>query len=297
MQKIKRPYTCEWCARRFQKRNHSTRKPRFCSQECSKESERAKRSKHTCERCGNVFFRRNRKTDPLRFCSLDCYYASRRDLSYNTNPIHTCQVCKEKFARRFRASKPPKFCSPECHSIAMTKRVELVCERCGQRFLKKRHGKDEKDPRFCSRKCFRASASLETKQRTRPIRKSLQRPCKLCGQFTLVDPYTHFCSRGCSTLSSFLDGRGDYRIRGFILTVQRKDKLCCEECGSENPHHLMVHHRDENRQNNADENLETLCANCHYEVHWKSAVDRADRVERALEAVRIMHIYLPGQTA
>lgn len=38
----------------------------------------------------------------------------------------------------------------------------------------------------------------------------------------------------------------------------------CERCGS--TEHLLVHHRDGNRRNNAPENLEGLCKRCH-QIH------------------------------
>jgi len=46
----------------------------------------------------------------------------------------------------------------------------------------------------------------------------------------------------------------------------RKHKgATCERCGfvPEHPRQLDVHHRDGNHKNEAVENLQTLCANCH----------------------------------
>lgn len=43
------------------------------------------------------------------------------------------------------------------------------------------------------------------------------------------------------------------------------DELKCERCGSTN--HLLVHHKDRNRDNNKISNLELLCKSCHQQEH------------------------------
>lgn len=49
--------------------------------------------------------------------------------------------------------------------------------------------------------------------------------------------------------------------RGFILK--------CARCGFDEPREILaVHHRDHNRRNNAPENLEILCPNCHAIEHF-----------------------------
>jgi 5-methylcytosine-specific restriction endonuclease McrA len=43
----------------------------------------------------------------------------------------------------------------------------------------------------------------------------------------------------------------------------------CAGCGYDKiPEILEVHHKDRNRNNNAKENLEVLCPNCHCEEHY-----------------------------
>lgn len=43
----------------------------------------------------------------------------------------------------------------------------------------------------------------------------------------------------------------------------------CERCGyNQNTAAIIVHHIDRNRDNNVIENLEVLCANCHYIEHY-----------------------------
>lgn len=43
-------------------------------------------------------------------------------------------------------------------------------------------------------------------------------------------------------------------------------------CGATKP--LHVHHRDENYQNNAAANLQTLCAGCHKQLHLSQGKSR-----------------------
>lgn len=72
--------------------------------------------------------------------------------------------------------------------------------------------------------------------------------------------HAHKQLKGChprgENSSSYKDGIGLYK-------KQRKSK--CERCGSDN--HLVVHHKDRNRHNNALNNLETLCRKCHFKEH------------------------------
>ena len=59
---------------------------------------------------------------------------------------------------------------------------------------------------------------------------------------------------------------GGYRNReGKGRPWTQHKKPYCERCGFEAEHRcqLDVHHRDGDLENNAPDNLETLCANCH----------------------------------
>lgn len=60
------------------------------------------------------------------------------------------------------------------------------------------------------------------------------------------------------------DDSGHYRR--LIFAIKPKE---CERCGY-NSHNapIIVHHRDRNRMNDAIENLEVLCCNCHAIEHW-----------------------------
>lgn len=52
------------------------------------------------------------------------------------------------------------------------------------------------------------------------------------------------------------------------IAFSNKPKVC-ERCGYDTHEAaIIVHHKDRNRLNDADENLEVLCANCHAIEHW-----------------------------
>jgi predicted HNH restriction endonuclease len=60
------------------------------------------------------------------------------------------------------------------------------------------------------------------------------------------------------------------KIRNNSWKYRKLVKLThCVACGFVPVHtcQLQVHHRDENRKNNALENLVVLCANCHVLLH------------------------------
>ena len=244
----------------------------------------------TCEWCESVFTRKTAR----RFCTPECWYRWTREKSKNLNPIHTCKHCQRSFTRRFKGRKAAQFCSPKCHDESRrAKRPICVCRACGVQFAKRR---SDSAGAYCSRACCLTKRYGYVSKREkvgmpgwRERRKS--QSCKLCGV-----PFTHpnqtvFCSKNCAIQSAYMSGGLDYRIRGFIVTVKRKGELCCERCEDKNPHHLTVHHRDGDHENNTDDNLETLCANCHFEIHWTDRPSREHRLRRVMQIIS----YLPGQ--
>lgn len=60
-------------------------------------------------------------------------------------------------------------------------------------------------------------------------------------------------------------GANNNNWKGGIGTYQKYLKSECERCGS--TERLLVHHKDRDRYNNTEENLETLCKSCHQAEH------------------------------
>lgn len=66
-------------------------------------------------------------------------------------------------------------------------------------------------------------------------------------------------------------------ISWYILrqTIFERDRFECQKCHKD--HHeveLIVHHKDENKNNNLKENLITLCRSCHSRTHWEARLSR-----------------------
>ena len=53
--------------------------------------------------------------------------------------------------------------------------------------------------------------------------------------------------------------------RKLSMLVRQRDNFTCQKCN--NKKSLIVHHIDENTQNNSLENLVTLCRSCHGKLH------------------------------
>lgn len=62
-------------------------------------------------------------------------------------------------------------------------------------------------------------------------------------------------------------GRADTIYRRQVFETMKRPKIC-ERCKFDHPAAIIVHHKDRDRMNASDENLEVLCANCHAIEHW-----------------------------
>lgn len=76
-------------------------------------------------------------------------------------------------------------------------------------------------------------------------------------------------------------------VKGFAQSIHIYGKIICNRCHSDDIDILCVHHIDKNRKNNSYENLETLCANCHYKIHWQDSKVR----KRYIGTAKLLHKY------
>lgn len=115
---------------------------------------------------------------------------------------------------------------------------------------------------FCSQNCYGKSCRKEV-------------PCKVCGKLILGGLNKNTCSRACSNkyregIKYKLGRPRDkaHQARALKFKLFREQGTSCKRCGYNKSEILQVHHKDHNKKNNAIENLELICPNCHYEEHY-----------------------------
>lgn len=175
-----------------------------------------------------------------------------------------CKVCSNEFKRKYpRGGHKKIYCSKKCRYSDGY--IERTCLTCLKKF--KRH--------FLAKKVMIEYCSLACIQRY---------PCQLCGEIIMGRIYfqggsKRFCTRKCSNFfHRTLHSKIAYVPKAFSQTIKKYGKIICERCRIEDISMLCVHHKDSNNKNNALDNLETLCANCHLKEHIKDSVNREKHV-------------------
>ena len=147
-----------------------------------------------------------------------------------------CLICgKELLVKESHIKRGwGKYCSKKCQAKTQLKGKWLKCDWCGKEIY--RTPKDFKRSKikkfFCSVSCH---CSWENKNRR-------------CGE----------------NAPNWVAGQTVYRR--LLKRCGKPEK--CAICGIKNKQVLVVHHCDANRKNNDPENLQWLCRNCHYIIHF-----------------------------
>ena len=147
------------------------------------------------------------------------------------------------------------------------------CSECSTWFYRRRDYIKDPDNCHCSLKC--AHAYRKT---------SITTTCDYCGKEitrkpSLLKKYKyHYCSRNCSAAANnkrhrsgknhpnYTNGSKSYRkraLREYGHKCQNPDCLLTKELGELPVEMLDVDHIDNDRSNNAIENLQVLCVWCH----------------------------------
>lgn len=116
--------------------------------------------------------------------------------------------------------------------------------------------------RFCSNKCYYESL------------KSLKsiHYCTTCGKKIEVTKYRHtkneeyYCSRDCYNNRRKKNLKRLKRKTSYYQNLLINSKC---NCGENKYYLLQIHHIDGNHNNNIEDNLEIVCANCHIKRHLK----------------------------
>ena len=150
-------------------------------------------------------------------------------------PYTKCKICNKAFYIKPSNQKRGwgKFCSIDCRSKGQLKGQIVKCFICGNNIYRSpMHIKRSRSGNFfCNKSC-------QTKWRNQIIFIGAKH-------------------------SNWKNGEFSYRR---ILKSNSKH-IICNHCGISDPRVLLVHHLDKNRKNNAINNLQWLCYNCHHLIH------------------------------
>ncbi len=139
-----------------------------------------------------------------------------------------CHQCKGMFWSPKHVSL--KCCSPACAAKARIKRVAVACANCGCTVLKKPSG-------------------LKTSKHGLYF-------CKL-----LCKNLAQRWGGSCPEIQPGHYGPGSYRSRAL------RGKQQCVDCKEKRLYVLFAHHKDGDRKNHDDDNLELVCGSCHMKRH------------------------------
>lgn len=155
-----------------------------------------------------------------------------------------CIGCKKEFDCNIRKYKYNTkmgykiYCSSECcYKDRLEKRVIVTCNSCGKEVAKRAYELRSKSGNYyCSTSC---AATVNNTL----VRLGVSHP-------------------------NFKEGKASYRRKVLVSRINQ-----CNDCGNPDIRVLEVHHIDENRSNNLDENLVLLCANCHKIRHYNNRIN------------------------
>ena len=150
--------------------------------------------------------------------------------------------CDNEFIRRADYTRAQRYCSRKCSSDARQNRIELVCDKCGHKFKRKKaHTKQSRSGlMFCSRKCKDEAQQLAS------------------GMSDLWP--SHYGHSSCG---------GDLASRADVKPLVEQG---CVDCGKKQRLFLNVHHIDGDRSNNDLSNFEVVCRN-HHSIRHLHLVD------------------------
>jgi len=221
--------------------------------------------KKICVNCQSEF---NAEVHKAKFCGRKCFdeYRIGRPMKKRAQVVIVCKGCNKEFSV-YQSWGNRRFCSMDCKREFYKKPDKIYkeifsnCGYCGKQFSYIKKGSIKQ--KYCSGKC-RAAYWYR-------IRIS---KCKNCGK-----PFSEewqknirdkFCNKKCR--DDFQRKNGKITKRNGVRRYFNRRGLIikCDGCGyDKHPEILGVHHKDENPENHALDNLIVLCPNCHSLRHHK----------------------------
>lgn len=163
--------------------------------------------------------------------------------------------------------------------------IKKNCLQCNNLFDAPKREVNRGNGKFCSRHCARLYNSIHKPEPTPNV------SCAHCNVKFYINSTRkkkskselYFCCREHKDAAQCIGGikeimpshygtgapENTYRRKVFATRPKK-----CERCGfDKHEAAIIVHHKDRNRENDADLNLEVLCCNCHAIEHWGEQID------------------------
>lgn len=179
------------------------------------------------------------------------------------------------------------YCSKLCSSLARGKRKKNNCEICGKEFIY--YVSSRNSSRFCSPICANKNARGKEKpsiqKENSPNWKGghtlIQKICLDCGKKIYYRSIRcHSCSKKSELHPHWLGGIGKFpypfefndELKDMI---RARDNYNCQLCGISEEEHILIkgmqlhiHHIDYNKDNCFENNLISLCHQCHARTNY-----------------------------
>jgi len=158
-----------------------------------------------------------------------------------------------------------------------TKLYRIICDTCGE---KQGYGLTCSKINYCKKCQYEKISKILTQEK-------IKTDCFVCGKeleyvkSQFERSKLHCCSKDCLGLARRKDITEVKKNRLKIKMLQENILPICVNCGHKNLWNLQAHHiiYVTNGGTNEISNLEFLCRNCHYNLHFDKGQDKGEKLQ------------------